>query len=221
MSRAAVDNDVLLKLCIYSLHGLLRSDPICGIQDMACLGVARYLLPKIVGKKSTSPSKEVVLQNIDELLAQMAIIEPTQEELELAASFESSANEQNLPLDIGESQLCAIVMNRSWDYLLTGDKRAISAIGALHNTNKLQGLAGKLICLEQIFLYWLKSNDAFIPIRECVCAAPECDKALSLSFSCRSQALTLDSCTEGLKSYVRDVRRTANGLLLLQGISVD
>lgn len=214
MKRALVDNDVLLKLCIYSLHSKLLSDPICGIEDMACLGVAQYYLPKIVAKKKTSLSESVAFQNISDVLQQINVVEPTPEEMELAAALESMANEKNLPLDIGESQLCAIVVLRSLDYLLTGDKRAISAISKLISTHQFPNLAGKLVCLEQLFLHWLSSGQSFDEIRKQVCAEPDCDKSLSLCFSCRSKTTNVMNCMEGLKSYINNLHATAPDVLV-------
>ena len=62
------------------------------------------------------------------MLSQMLLLEPTASEIELAAEFEAQAQRQNVPLDSGESQLAAIALSRAARGILTGDKRAITAL---------------------------------------------------------------------------------------------
>src|SRR5690606_14878510 len=59
------------------------------------------------------------------------ILEPNAEEARLAARLEEAATRLNFQFDIGESQLCAIVVCREADLFCTGDKRAIRGIERL------------------------------------------------------------------------------------------
>ena len=70
----------------------------------------------------------------------------------MAADLEFRAQTTGLDLDVGESQLCAVLVMRMVPMLLTGDKRAISAIEHLFDLEPRIGwIAGRVYCLEQLF----------------------------------------------------------------------
>jgi hypothetical protein len=73
----------------------------------------------------------MLIRRLDDFLASVELIEPTVEESTLAAEFESLALAAALPLDAGESQLCAVLVSRNLPLLVTGDKRAITALESL------------------------------------------------------------------------------------------
>lgn len=213
MVEAAIDNDILLKLCIYGLHEKLVSDEVFDIKRLYYLGAAKYVLRKVVSRKKSTIPEEHIIQNLNAVLEQLIVVEPTPAELILAARLETLANERNLQLDAGESQLCAIVVSRQFSYLLTGDKRAIISIEALYHSGYLPTINDHLLCLEQLFLFWLKASDNLSALRDQICANQSCDKSLTLSFACHSSSPSLENCAYGLNSYINHLRTSASNVL--------
>lgn len=213
MTSAAVDNDVLLKLCLYGLHFKLREASNYQVEEAYFLGAARFLLPKLAKRKAQLSELTQVLSNIDQLLGSMAVIEPEPYELELAAQLETVAAERNLSLDFGESQLCAIVVSRSLNLLITGDKRAIEAVEQLLHLDDITPLSGKLVCLEQLISSWLKAGTDHSVLRQHICSCPTADKTLAMCFSCRSNGTSLDSVLDALSSYIEHIKQRAPNTL--------
>jgi len=140
-------------------------------------------------------------------------LEPTAEELQAAANLEYTAQVEGLQLDVGESQLCAIVIARKIEWLVTGDKRAIAALERLLAfRHEIADLTGKLVCLEQLVRRLLADGSGAV-MRAAICGEPAVDKALSLCFSCTSATMAPESWMEGLTSYVNAVRSTAPTLM--------
>ena len=63
--------------------------------------------------------------SIEYLIGNVTLLNPTPQEISLAANLEEAAAKCAVELDTGESQLVAILLQRSGPLLLTGDKRAI------------------------------------------------------------------------------------------------
>lgn len=205
----AVDNDVLIKVACYGLTAQLWTTRIPGI-----LGAARFVAVGRIGKMPLVADPAAAQAAALELIERSAELEPTAQELELAAAIETAAQRRGLALDAGESQLAAMVARRGIPLLETGDKRAIKGFEAL--LDELEGLAvlyGRLRCLEQIFL---RCADASNPeaLAHAICAEPEVDKALTICFRCLSpppHGAKLD--TEGLESYIGALRAEAPRVL--------
>lgn len=212
MSVALVDNDVLYKTAMYGLAlPLLKAEPY-GAQQFHALGAARFMISKRLARRPPTRGAELALAEFEALLAQFDALEPTDGEITLAAELEYLAVQQRQALDGGESLLCAILIKRGCDYLFTGDKRAITAIGTLLFQEGCKSLAGKLICLEQL-IKQLLTCVAPIVVRSAVCAEPNVDRALTNCFSCHSTAPVVEGFLEGLNSYVANIHATAPGVL--------
>lgn len=97
--------------------------------------------------------------------------------------------------------------------LLTGDKRAITAMERLLDTElRLHDLCGRVRCLEQAFLCVLDRKDSEA-LRSAVCTEPTVDKALTICFGCSSPTTQRETVLEGLASYIRALRTTAPRVL--------
>ena len=145
----------------------------------------------------------------DQLCASMVMIEPGQAELDMAAAFEEAAARAGLELDAGESQLLAVLLNRGGALLLTGDKRAISAIAQL----EVEALGARLASLEQLMRIMLNKIGADA-LRSSICAEPDVDKALSICCACHRPACPQEEIVEGLTSYARALANSAGDILI-------
>lgn len=212
MSVALIDNDVLYKTAVYGLAlPLLKSAPY-GAEQFYILGAARFMISKKLAKRPPVRGPEKALLEFELLLAQISALEPTAEEIALAAELEYLAGQQGHALDGGESQLCAVLITRNHDYLFTGDKRAISAVSALLSQEPCALLAKKLVCLEQLIRQLLEHITP-AAVRSAVCLEPDIDRALSNCFACQSKTPDVNHFLEGLNSYVGSIRTGAPSVL--------
>jgi hypothetical protein len=129
--KAMVDNDIIFKGTCYGLLDEFLS-PVCATRDLVgVLGAAQFVVSKKITKKNPKKGIAVALRHLKDFLERVTVVEPTEDEQKMAAEFELAAQRAGLVLDVGESQLCAIVICRLTPLLLTGDKRAIQAIEEL------------------------------------------------------------------------------------------
>lgn len=212
MSVALVDNDVLYKTSVYGLaHSLIETKP-RGASEFHALGAARFMISKRITKRPPVRGAEAALREFEALLGKLGVLEPTQEEVVLAAELEYLAGQAGQSLDGGESLLCAILITRAWDLVFTGDKRAITAVSMLLPQQVCKPLAGRLVCLEQLFLHLLSVADP-VAVRAAVCSERHADRALTSCFACHSEVAATEGFFEGLDSYVRALRAAAPGVL--------
>jgi hypothetical protein len=211
--KVLVDNDVLFKGSCYGLLDDLVSAVCPEDGFVGVLGAARFVLPKKIRQSKLKKDPEVALAALLGFLARSAEVEPIEEEQMLAADLELAAQQIGISLDVGESQLCAILVQRLVPLLFTGDKRAIASIEQLLDSNpRLVPVCGKVLCLEQAFAaaYARIGGDR---LRSAVCAEPEIDKALTICFSCSSESVPNESHMQGLISYIADLRKSAHRAL--------
>lgn len=207
--RVLVDNDVVFKLCAYALHRILIEADAFSPGFM--LPTASFVL-RDLGRRSRKVSdRGAVAAAIEEAIAAMHIIRPSEDALSLAADLEDTANSLSLDLDPGESQLLAVLLVDGARLLLTGDKRAVVAMEALAR----DGAQGRIASLEQVFLALLGVRDV-MELRAAVCAEPGMDRTLTACFGCHSETATDASVQAGLESYVGALRRAAPTVLSQQ-----
>ena len=221
--KAVVDNDVILKgACYHLLTDLVEQIP-ATLETTGVLGAAKFVLSSRIAKQKIEGDLEAVERELDLFFQQVEHLEPTEEEIAFAAELEVAAKQENLPLDDGESLLCAMVVERTLPAFATGDKRAIKAIERLLDSgDELAFLEGRIICLEQLVLRLVfQSGGAFV--RSQICAEPAVDKALTNSFSCRSGNSDIkdENCIQGLRSYIGAVRSRAGRVLGSDELVVD
>lgn len=203
-----VDNDILIKAACYRLqHGLVA--PRFGV-----LGAARFVLAARLAKMPLRGDRQAAQDAATEMLVRSQTLEPNDGELALAASLETLAQRRGLELDVGESQLTAIVTERDVPQLRTGDKRAVRALEQMLDVfAPLEAIVGRVRSLEQLVADLVKHADAD-EVARAICAEPAVDKALSICARCHSPAPhgpAIDH--DGLASYIRELRAQAPRVL--------
>lgn len=208
MKTTLVDNDVLVKGSAFRLWTLVPSNV---LHALGTLGAARFVVPDAIARHRQILDKGGALASWHSLLSVVSVLEPSDEERGFAIRLEAVANQLGLPLDVGESQLCAIAVSRLDTIILTGDKRAVAAAERLRLVEvALQSLDGRVACLEQFVLRLLRFAGAE-PVRGCICSEPGVDRALTICMSCSSQKAIIDD--SGLLSYIESLRSEAPHLL--------
>lgn len=204
-----VDNDIVFKGACYGLLPEILAT-VCGHEDrIGVLGAARFVVSKKIRKAVVNKGRDAALANLEEFLCRALAIEPTEAEQTIAAELELAALNGGVSLDSGESQLCAVLVQRIVPWLLTGDKRAIRAIEQLLNSDaRLAAITGKVKCLEQLVLAAIHDDARARAMREKICAEAHIDRTLAICFSCHS-APDEGDYTKGLESYIGDLRKDA------------
>ncbi len=211
--QAAVDNDIVIKAVAYRLSATLW--PGLDETTIGLLGAARYVIPSWLDRIGLTGNVPAAKAEFAALLATTAALEPNPDELWLAAEIETAAQRAALPLDSGESQLAAMVMERSIPVLETGDKRAVTSLESLRgHVDFLERLDGRIRCFEQVVHRLVSDEVVFSSAAASVCAEPSVDKTLTICFACRSPApVSRDRVMEGLESYITSLRDRASNLL--------
>ena len=212
-SGVLLDNDIVLKACRYLLAlSLLETLSGCGMP--AVLGAAKFVLRRRIARGRGLVDKQGATAELETFLRVVAVLEPGDSEVLLAADFQEQAQFLDVPLDPGEGILLAILVRRPASLLATGDKRAIAAAEAVLKRRSLLPFAeGKVACLEQLAGELLRTIGAEA-LRVKICADCDADKSLTICFSCGSETFSGANASAGLSSYVRDVRATAPRLLV-------
>lgn len=210
MTQAAVDNDILLKGCWYGILRQLVAAIPSKPSETLVLGEAKYVIGKRLQKKAKSdPGAAQVLAVFSAAMSEFMEVEPSTEEVRLAALFERAAQQAGLPLDPGESLLCAVAIMRDLKRVATGDKRAICALETIMTgCDELEKLAGRLVCLEQLLVRVLADGNPS-DVRNAICSQPKVDTAVTNCF----RSTDPSEWREGLASYIRDLRAGAPTLL--------
>lgn len=206
MTDALLDNDVIIKVCRYSL----ASETLSSLQkrghEPAVLAAARFVVEDRLRRHA--PDAGTALGILKPFLSGCRSIEPTDGEIEMAAAFEEAARNLNLELDAGESMLLAILLKRRARLLLTGDKRAIRAIEKM-----APEVEQAVACLEQLFAT-LNADWTLPVVKAGVCADQVADKTLTNVYGCRSDGLDVEAVIDGLRSYIEDLRRDCARILV-------
>lgn len=210
-----MDNDVILKTCCYGLVEEVLGCVSGKAWTIYVLGVVRYVVGRAISKRKNISDRDGAASRLSYLLGTVALIEPDDDEISLAADFEHAAQSLGVELDGGESQLLAVLIRRSSSLLLTGDKRAIRAIEPiLQAIEYRQHVEHRVACLEQIMMAVVGRHGAET-IHHRVCSEAAVDKSLAACFSCSSDTCDLQSILDGLASYIRDLRRDAQWALVV------
>ena len=213
MVDAIIDNDILFKGACYCLlqefAGALNTTP----GDCGILGAARFVVKHKIERAKLSKENKLALRNLDTFLSVAAVLEPVKTEQAFAARLEGHALRLGLGLDAGESQLCAMAIERVAPLFVTGDKRAIAAFEQLITLEPdIIQLCGKVMCLEQLVVLLL-ARITFGIVHDAVCLEPTVDKALAICFACLSGSKSEPRAKEGLESYIKYLRSTAERIL--------
>ncbi|MBN9546997.1 MAG: hypothetical protein J0I19_16145 [Alphaproteobacteria bacterium] len=157
--------------------------------------------------------RAAAINRAEELFGAIKVIEPTADELALAAALEYEAQKAIVSLDTGESQLVAVTIKRPIDFLVTGDKRAILALEQLLGAvDVLTAIEGRAVCLEQLVARLLLVLNP-PAVRAGVCSEPSVDTAMTICFSCGRDGTSPPDWHQGLASYVKALRQEAPRIL--------
>jgi hypothetical protein len=214
MSRSAIiDNDVMIKACCFSLVDDIHQVLCAAAGSVVALGSTKYIVPKQIRKNKKIVQRSEAEARFAHLAELLAFIEPTSEELELAAEVEQAAQARNLAIDSGESLALAILVKRDLSLFATGDKRAIAALAPLaFELDAVRSVGARLVCLEQLMLA-LVVRLGVESLRPRVCAEPAADISVSICFSCTATSMDDAKVREALGSYIRELRGVALGVL--------
>jgi hypothetical protein len=158
--------------------------------------------------------RDGLTSKVDRFIARADLIEPTGDEIALAARLEESALRAAVQLDTGESQLVALLISRKLPLMLTGDKRAIVALHVINVTDASRRIG----CLEQL-IHAIIETVPLDRIRAKICAEPQMDKTLTICFACASDTVALESVRECLMSYSRDLESHSGTILIDRPLS--
>ena len=208
--RVLLDNDVVLKAASYALAD--ETVAVTTIDDTppAMLGVGRFVIRNRLSRASNIADPARATSAFEQMLPTMTLVEPDEDEMAVAADLEAEAIRLDLELDGGESQLLAILANRSCSLLVTGDKRAIAAMA----TVALAQASARVACLEQMIAHVVATSGTSI-IQPRICAEPNVDRAITSCFACSSSNKPDDAeVLAGLASYISHLDRSAPGILI-------
>lgn len=214
MADAALDNDVLLKGVSYGILDPLLAALPAGPYEHGILGTAKYVLPKALKKRS--PERlDRALQELQASFTKLEILEPDEQEVQLAAQLEFEAQKQSLSLHSGECLLIAMLIRRELRHVLTGDRNAVSALHEARATMPFGdgNLAGRFVCFEQAMLHYA-IHVGWSNVKVEICAERGVDTQMRICFSCSSPEATADSWEECLKSSIEDLRSRSGDLLV-------
>ncbi|MGB3740189.1 MAG: hypothetical protein WA948_12660 [Pontixanthobacter sp.] len=203
-----VDSDVILKLFAYREANFITST--MPGAPAAMLSIARFVIRKRSGDYISEAENPEPLAALEALFAALVQIEPTSDEIELAAELEETAIRKGFDLDVGEAQLLAILIRREAVFLLTGDKRAVIAI----NQCMPEPARHRIVCLEQIMATIVRTTD-HNDLRRRICAKPNVDRAMTACFSCSTPDVQPDDILAGLRSYCGDLRQKSGDCLIV------
>lgn len=202
---ALLDNDVIFKCACFGCVGELPQVIGGGVSPHR-LSLVDFVLRRKISKSSRITDKTGALSRLSTCLEWSAALEPTDEELSLAADIEAAAQQLNVSFDSGESQLLAVLVVRQARGLYTGDKRAIEGLGPLaEHLAMSESIMNKIICFEQVMLILLRVLGAK-ELASRVCREAEVDKAASICCGCASGVSDEAGIAEGLNSYINHLR---------------
>jgi hypothetical protein len=199
------DTDILLKLSALDLVQETLQLLQLSEQDVYLLPSATHYLRKADKRLIYRYGKEGV-ERAQKLAQQAKFVgfHLEKSELELLSSVPD--------IDTGEALLYASTYALQEFWLLTGDKRSLTALAASPNCQPIAArLSGKVICLEQVVIHSLSSYPFEILLSKIV-PARECDTAVKVAFGSGNQA-DLSHAIGALDAYISELRAKTGNLL--------
>jgi hypothetical protein len=199
------DTDILLKLSALDLVQETLQLLQLSEQDVYLLPSATHYLRKADKRLIYRYGKEGV-ERAQKLAQQAKFVgfHLEKSELELLSSVPD--------IDTGEALLYASTYALQEFWLLTGDKRSLTALAASPNCQPIAArLSGKVICLEQVVIHSLSSHPFEILLSKIV-PARECDTAVKVAFGSGNQA-DLSHAIGALDAYISELRAKTGNLL--------
>jgi len=204
--EALVDNDIVEKMARWSCIGDFPASLSIDTGSVAYLQSLRF----VVGERLKALRPTVVYDRFEEFLTGASPVEPTEPEIDLAATIESISQQDGLDLDVGESLLIAVAIARKLRKVATGDKRAICSCPALVNRiREVESLRGCFISLEQILARLLSALGAE-SLRLGVCSDADADKTARICFACSQCQISDQDILQALASYQADLAKKSD-----------
>lgn len=200
-----IDNDALLKLARYDLLDTALASFGFGHDDVRVLATAKYVL--LPAKNRLRRCKdEASAHRLEAFLAKVKTITS-----ELADEDKVDALAAPPNIDPGEALMLAVAASTADAYVITGDKRALTALSEEEDLQAVHAtLSGKVLSLEVLFTFLIEAD--FEEVQACVRRQPAVDKALTNAFGVSAPAPLL-SVRAALDSYVEHLRRRTGTLL--------
>jgi len=200
-----IDNDALLKLAQYDLlesglaaFGIAR-------EDVRVLHTAKYALLPAKNRLKRCKTEDCAVR----LEAFLSSIPPIEEDAGSPDEFDALNGHPSI--DAGEARLFAAAASGQETIVITGDKRALAALGEATEFADLKTrLSGKILSLELFFRFLIEVDFASTQIS--VRRQPGVDKALTIAFG-TSHPAPIASVQEALDSYVKHLQGTVGDLL--------
>ncbi len=200
-----LDNDIILKL---GALGLLKDLEKLFNTDASSI----YILP--TAKHYISNNKNLRIKYSEELLQDILTLIKNYQDI--PAEFINDETYLSLTdidrIDSGERLLFSINPGDKDFLILTGDKNAIIQLSNQPNIDNIKAeLAGKIVCLEYIFLKLSEINSFDLIQSQMKGKDFGSDKTLELVFN--QSNLTIEKAREGLVSYYNDLKKQTDDLL--------
>jgi hypothetical protein len=199
------DTDILLKLSALDLVQETLQLLQLSEQDVYLLPSATHYLRK-AGKRLIYRYGKEGVERAQKLAQQAKFVgfHLEKSELELLSSVPD--------IDTGEALLYASTYALQEFWLLTGDKRSLTALAASPNCQPIAARSsGKVICLEQVVIHSLSSYPFEILLSKIV-PARECDTAVKVAFGSGNQT-NLSHAIGALDAYISELRAKTGNLL--------
>ena len=199
------DTDILLKLSALDLVQETLQLLQLSEQDVYLLPSLPYRLRK-PGRQLVSRYGREGIQRAQQFVQRAGLVGFPYDESELDLL-------SGIPdIDEGEALLYASTYALQEFWLLTGDKRSLTALAASPNCQPIAArLSGKVICLEQVVIHSLSSYPFEILLSKIV-PARECDTAVKVAFGSGNQT-NLSHAIGALDAYISELRAKTGNLL--------
>ena len=198
-----LDNDIVLKLCIFDL--LEESIVTLNLRssDIRVLKTAEFVFKRSRSVLNSCPetSRERAIAFVKNC---PMVSEENSDEFELLQTIDG--------IDIGEARLLAATQGVAAFVLLTGDKHCMASLGAAPELESIrQRLQGRVICLEQVVLLLIKRL-GFEIVKARVLPTIGYDKSLQSCFGSGKFAIEAN-VVASLEGYIEALRQLAPGIL--------
>jgi hypothetical protein len=212
VAQIALDNDIVAKCATYTLLCHIAAVSGISLSELGVLGTILFVI-KIRHLETASVGASAAYARLRKFVGTAELLEPTDEESRVAARLEEAALKIGVQLDVGESQLCAIVITRKMRMLCTGDKRAIQAIERLVDAmTEVAYLKERILPFEGLIKRML-ARLGYLRLRKKICSSRGTDKALEICFQCHQEDGKEAEALAGLDSYLGAIAKDAPQVL--------
>ncbi|MBP0624012.1 hypothetical protein [Cupriavidus consociatus] len=200
-----IDNDALLKLAQYDLLDRVVTTFGFKMEDVKVLHTAGYTLLPAKNRLRRCKTEECATR-LEEFLAGATTIKLEDANADMIDMLSAPPN-----IDPGEALLLAAAASNMDAFVITGDKRALTALGEEESLAGVrEALDSRVLSLELLFAFLVESD--FEDIQSAVRNKPEADRALTNIFGVSAPA-SLESVRSALDSYINHLRAATGPLL--------